>query len=80
MKHSVRFLLNNPSSVPEGFTIIEQHYGCRGDSQMVLIKLRDDSYMLHCRLTLLEAYGLALIPLSSGPFFYVQDTYVYGYF
>lgn len=40
---------------------------------MVLIKLRDDScYMPYCSLTLLEAYGLALIPKSSHIFFMTE--------
>lgn len=52
-----------------GFTVIEQLYDCQGDSQMVLIKLRADSYyMPYCSLTLLGAYGLALMLKSSHIF------------
>lgn len=52
-----------------GFTVIEQLYGCQGDSQMVLIKVRADPYyMPYCSLTLLEAYGLALMLTSSHIF------------
>lgn len=52
-----------------GFTVIEQLYDRQGDSQMVLIKPRADSYyMSYCSLTLLEAYGLALILKSSHIF------------
>lgn len=59
-----------PALYRRGFTVIEQRYGRRGDSQMVLIKLRDDSYyMPYCSLTLLEAYALTLIPKSSRIFF-----------
>lgn len=68
-----------PALYRRGFTVIEQHYGRRGDSQMVLIKLRDDScYMPYCSLTLLEAYGLALIP-EPRQIFYGWDTYAYDY-
>lgn len=68
-----------PALYWRGFTVIEQLYGRRGDSQMVLIKLRDDSYyMPYCSLTLLEAYGSALMPKSSH-IFYDWDTYAYHY-
>lgn len=64
-----------PAQCWRGFTVIEQLYGRRGDSQMVLIRARDDSYcMPYCSLTLLEA----LKPRSSH-IFYVCHTYVYNY-
>lgn len=68
-----------PALYRRGFTVIEQHRGRRGDSQMVLIKLRDDSYYVPCcSLTLLEAYCLASIPEPSHTF-YDWDTHVCNY-
>lgn len=78
-KHSVRFLLNNPALCWRGFTVIEQLYGRRGDSQMVLIKVRDDSYCMPCcSLTLLEAYTWASM-LRSSHIFYIWDTHACDY-
>lgn len=68
-----------PALYWRGFTVIEQLYSRWGDSQMVLIKLRDDSfYMPYCSLTLLEAYGLALMHKSSH-IFLDWDTYACDY-
>lgn len=73
-------LLNNPALCWRGFTVIEQLYGRRGDSQMVLIKERDDSYCMPCcSLTLLEAHSLTLM-LRSSHIFYVWDTHACDYF
>lgn len=67
-----------PALYRRGFTVIEQRNGRRGDSQMVLIKLRDDSYyMPYCSLTLLEAYALTVIPKSSRiSFFFMAEIHM----